>query len=91
MPIVVTQTMRQSIDEVMTDLTVMMEAEAADAIIPIAYKYARLLVLVKELPQALMALQYHTTTPKAKEALQAALLILAQAKGSTLPEKPHHD
>jgi hypothetical protein len=74
--------------EVLADIDVVLGAVGTDVLIPIVDKYATLVVMREALPHALMALQYHTTTPKAKEALTAALRILAQAKGAELPEKP---
>ena len=47
-------------------------------------KYARLLMVRDTLPHALISLQYYTTNPKGKEALTAALKLLAATRGATL-------
>lgn len=78
--------------EVLADLTIVLDAGASDEdstikILPVVSKYSRLVVMRDALPHALLALQYHATTPKLKEALTAALTILAQARGEELSVK----
>ena len=83
--------MQRAAEEVLADVAVVVDAGAIEkpeaTILPIVEKYSRLVLMRDTLPHALIALQYYTTNPKAKEALTAALRILAQAKGAELPEK----
>jgi len=50
----------------------------------VMFKYARLLMVRDTLPHVLMSLQYYTTNPQGKEAIAAALKLLAAAKGVVL-------
>ena len=81
--------MQRAAEEVLADVAVIVEAGTLEkpeaAILPIVEKYSRLILMRDTLPHALIALQYHTTNPKAKEALTASLRILAQARGMELP------
>jgi hypothetical protein len=81
--------MRHAGEEVLADLAVVVNTEDSvlheAAVLRIAEKYSRLVLMRDTLPHALIALQYYTTNPKAKEALAAALRILAQVKGVELP------
>lgn len=78
--------MMRAANEVVGDLEKAMDADDAASLLPIVQKYASLVFMRDELPKALLALQFHTTTPKGKEALAKALRILAHARGVELPE-----
>ena len=86
--------LQASMAEVLADVSTVIDALSEDSeakILAFVDKYSRLVLMRETLPHALIALQYHTTTPKGKEALHAALRILAQSKGAKLPEAMAHD
>ena len=84
-----TDELQASMAEVIADVSTVIDAlslENSEAkVLVFVEKYSKLVLMRDTLPHALIALQYHTTTPKGKEALHAALRILAQAKGMELP------
>ena len=86
-----TDELQASMAEVIADVSTVIDAlslENSEAkVLVFVEKYSRLVLMRDTLPHALIALQYYTTNPKAKESLHAALRILAQAKGAELPEK----
>jgi len=86
-----TDELQASMAEVIADVSTVIDAlslENSEAkVLVFIEKYSKLVLMRETLPHALIALQYHTTTPKGKEALHAALRILAQARGAELPEK----
>ena len=79
--------MMRASNEVVEDWVKAMQCEDVADFLPIVQKYASLVFMRDELPKVLLALQFHTTATKGKEALANALRILAQARGVELPEE----